>query len=98
MGGDLRVFGRDTLGEARAGYAAAFTENVAREHYVFVSGRWRSIEVRGGPAHLEAYGNGEWRFRIGAGLHHARYVVGLAREDTGAGLSPMYAFTLTSTF
>jgi hypothetical protein len=98
VGGDLRVMGVDTLREVRTGYAAAFTEHVAREHYVFVAGRWKGVEVRGGPAHLQAYGNGEWRFRIGAGLHHARYVVGLGREDSGAGLGPTYSFILTSTF
>ena len=98
FGGDLRIFGTDTLGEARAGYAAAFTEHVAREHYAFLGGRWRAVEVRGGPLYLSAYGGSEWRFRLGAGLHHARYVVGLAREDSGVGLAPMYGFTLTSTF
>jgi hypothetical protein len=96
-GGDLRVVGDDSLREARAGYAAAFTERMASEHYFFASGRWRPVHARGGVAYMSAYGNDEWRFRLGVGLHHARYIVGVAREDSGAGLGATYAFTLTTT-
>jgi hypothetical protein len=98
LGGDLRVVGVDSLEAVRVGYAAAITQRISRDQYAFVAGRWRAVEMRGGALYLSAHGNDEWRFRIGVGLHHARYVVGLAREDTGAGLAPMYAFTLTTIF
>jgi hypothetical protein len=97
LGGDLRLVGSDTLGEARAGYAAAYTERLSREHFVFVGGRYKAGEARVGTMRRSAYGNADWRFRVGIGVHHARYMVGVAREETGAGLRPTYAFTLTST-
>ena len=97
VGGDLRLVGSDTLAEVRGGYAAAFTEQMSREHYVFAAGRYKAVEARGGALRLLAYGNADWRFRVGIGVHRARYMVGVAREETGAGLRPTYAFTLTST-
>jgi hypothetical protein len=97
VGGDLRVAGTDTLREARVGYAAAYTEQLTRESYLFVGGRFKPVEARVGTVRLSAYGNADWRFRVGIGVHHARYMVGVAREETGAGLRPTYAFTLTST-
>ena len=96
-GGDLRLAGPDSLRELRGGYAAAFTEQMSREHYVFTAGRYGSFEGRAGALRLSAYGNADWRFRVGIGLHRARYLVGVAREETGAGLRATYAFTLTST-
>jgi hypothetical protein len=96
-GGDLRVFGSDSSREVRTGYAAAFTEQISQEHYGFVGGRYRAVEARVGALRLDAYGNADWRFRVGVGVHHARYSVGIAREETGAGLRPTYAFTLTTT-
>lgn len=97
VGGDLRVAGSDTLREARAGYAAAYTEQLSREHYAFLGGRFKAVEARVGSIRQSAYGNADWRFRVGIGVHHERYMVGVAREETGAGLRPTYAFTLTST-
>ena len=97
VGADARVAGADTLREARVGYAAAYTEQLSREHYAFIGGRYKAVEARVGSLRLSAYGNADWRFRVGVGVHHARYMVGVAREETGAGLRPTYAFTLTST-
>jgi hypothetical protein len=97
IGGDLRVAGADTLQEVRVGYAGAYTEQLSREHYAFVGGRYRAVEARVGSVRLSAYGNADWRFRVGIGVHHSRYAVGVAREETGAGLRPTYAFTLTTT-
>ena len=96
-GADLRVAGTDSLREARAGYAGAITEQLSREHYVFAAGRYGSVEARAGTLRLSAYGNADWRLRVGVGLHRGRYLVGVAREETGAGLRATYAFTLTST-
>ena len=97
IGGDARLAGSDTLREVRVGYGGAYTEQLSREHYLFASGRFRHVEARVGTIRLSAYGNADWRFRVGIGVHHARYMVGVAREETGAGLRPTYAFTLTST-
>jgi hypothetical protein len=96
-GTDLRVYGPDTLHEARAGYAMAYTEPSSREHYAFVGGRYRAVEGRAGMMQLRAYGEADWRFRMGIGMHHARYFVGIAREESGVGLRATYAFTLTTT-
>ncbi len=96
-GGDVRLAGSDSLRELRGGYAAAFTEQMSREHYAFAAGRYGSVEGRAGALRLSAYGNADWRFRVGIGLHRARYLVAVAREETGAGLRATYAFTLTST-
>ena len=96
-GGDLRLAGTDSLRELRGGYATAFTERMSREHYGFAAGRYGSFEGRAGALRLSAYGNAEWRFRVGIGLHRARYLVAVAREETGAGLRATWAFTLTST-
>jgi hypothetical protein len=96
-GGDLRLVGTDSSRELRGGYAAAFTEHISREHYVFAAGRYGPVEARAGTLHLSAYGNADWRLRVGIGLHRSRYLVGVAREETGAGLRATYAFTLTAT-
>jgi hypothetical protein len=97
VGADLRVYGVDSLREARAGYAMAYTEPTFREHYLFVGGRFRGVEGKTGMVQLRAYGDADWRFRVGVGLHHARYFVGIAREESGVGLRATYAFTLTTT-
>ena len=97
VGGDLRVYGPDSLREARAGYSLAHTERTSREHYLFAGGRYRVFEGRAGMMHHRAYGDTDWRFRVGVGLHRSRYFVGIAREETGVGLRATYAFTLTTT-
>ena len=97
VGGDLRLAGTDSLREVRGGYAGAFTEQMSHEHYIFAAGRQGAVEARAGALRMSAYGNADWRFRVGLGLHRSRYVVGVAREETGAGLRATYAFTLTST-
>lgn len=96
-GGDLRLAGADSLRELRGGYASAFTQQISREHYLFAAGRYGAVEGRTGLLRASAYGNADWRFRVGLGLHRGRYLVAVAREETGAGLRATYAFTLTST-
>jgi hypothetical protein len=96
-GADARVLGVDSLHEARAGYAMAYTEPTSREHYVFLGGRYRAVEAKAGMLQLRGYGAADWRFRLGLGLHRSRYFVGIAREESGVGLRATYAFTLTTT-
>jgi hypothetical protein len=92
---DTRLFGVDSLREARGGYAAAVSTGV-QEHYVFTSGRVDVWELRGGVVGRRAYGHVAWRPRLGVGLHYARWRVGLSREENGAGLGPIYQFMLSS--
>jgi hypothetical protein len=97
LAADARVWGADAHHQLRAGYAFSHTETLAREHYLFASGRWSGLEARGGLVDLRAFGAGTRRLRIGVGLHRARYLVGIAREEGGAGLDPIYQFTLSAT-
>ena len=93
---DVRVLGADERREARAGYAFAYTEGLTREHYGFAAGRHGAWEGRVGVAHVVAYDDRAWRMRLGLGLHYARYVIGIARDENGAGLKPIYQFTLSA--
>ncbi len=95
---DLPVFRRDTTWEWRAGYAMSNTEGHGHDNYVFASGRYRQLDARGGVAESVQFGNTTRRLRLGLALHYARYSVGIAREENGAGLSATYQFALTSVF
>ena len=97
FGADARVWGRDDNHQVRAGYAYAHTEALSREHYVFAAGHWSGLELRGGIAELRSFGAWSRRLRLGVGLHRARYLVALGREESGAGLDPVYQFTLSAT-
>ncbi len=94
LAGDGRIAGTGPRLEARAGYAFSSTEAHAREHYVFTSARSGNWEGRAGLARSFAFGETSSRIRLGLDLHYARYTVGIAREDTGAGLAPTYQFAL----
>ena len=97
LAGDARVWGTGPHQELRAGYAYALTQSLAREHFVFGSARWSGVEGRAGIVSHDAFDSGTRRLRLGIGLHRARYLVGLAREEGGAGLDPIYQFTLSTT-
>jgi hypothetical protein len=97
LAADARAWGADEHHQVRAGYAYGLTESVAREHYLFASGRWDAIEARAGVAEARTFGTETHRLRLGVGLHRARYLVGIAREDGGAGLDAIYQFTLSAT-
>jgi hypothetical protein len=94
---DLRVAGDSAARELRAGYSYLGTENGAREHYGFASGRWGVWEGRAGAARSTFFDQSRWRLRLGVGVYYARYAVGVAREDTGAGLPATYQFSLSAT-
>jgi hypothetical protein len=95
---DARVLGGDSLRQVRAGYAYSHTARLSREHYVSLSGRAGPLEGRLGVARTYAASRGVTRPRLAIGLHHARYVVSVAREESPYGLSPVYHFTLVATF
>jgi hypothetical protein len=94
--GDVRTAGRGPLREVRAGYGYAYAERETFEHYLFASARQGPLEGRGGAVRLVRHGEGEWRLRLGVGVHRGRYVVGVARDESGAGLAPTYQFTLST--
>lgn len=91
---DLRLAGESERREARAGYGLTFAPQSAREHFLFLAGRHGIWEGRAGITRHEAFGSADWRLRLGGGLQYARYTVGVARDDAGAGLSPTYQFVL----
>lgn len=92
---DARLAGRDSIWESRAGLSTSLGDGAAREDYLFTSLRGWRAEVRGGVARHSAYGYRTTRLRLGLGLHVARYSVGIAREESGAGLGASYQFLLT---
>lgn len=92
---EAKIYGPDTLRIARAGYAFGQT-GVADDHYLFVSTRYGAWLGRAGMASTVAYGYSSWRPRLGLGVQHARWTIGFAREENGAGLGPTYQFMLSS--
>jgi len=96
LASDVRLAGADSVREARAGYALSFGDDRGHEHFGSVSGRYGAFEGRAGVARNSAFGHTDWRLRLGLGLHYARYTIGVAREENGAGLPPIYQFTLSA--
>ena len=93
---DARVAGKDSSSEGRLGYGFGYTLRGAREHYGVGTLHMSRVIARAGVAHSREFGESEWRLRLGVGLHYARYILGVAREENGAGLSPTYQFTLSA--
>lgn len=98
VGGDMRMFGRDSLRSGRGGYALSVTQRITREHYFFGSIRYGNLETLGGFARVIAFGQQNSHVRLGVGLHYSRYIVGVGREDNGAGMGSTYQFMLSSIF
>ncbi len=95
-GVDARLFARDSLHQVRGGYELAFGRRADREHYGYASGRYGPWQGNAGAARQVIYGGVNWSFRLGIGLHYARYLVALAREDSDSGLGALYQFTLST--
>ena len=91
---DAPLFRRDTVLEARAGYAVTLVERRTNEHYVFVGATGKRWEARVGLARHESSGESEWSLRVGTGLQYGRYHIGLAREGARDELGGIYQFTL----
>ena len=89
---------RDSTRTVDLGYSFLHTERLGREHYVYGAARWHRLDGRVGIAHHDGMVSTTRRVRLGLGLQYARYLVGLAREESGVGLGASYQFTLTSTF
>lgn len=93
---DLRALGTGPGRELRGGYGYASAGRDDGEHFLFGAGRGGRVEARAGVARITRYGQSQLRLRLGVGVHHARYVVGVARDESGAGLAPTYQFTLST--
>jgi hypothetical protein len=97
VAGDARVTGTDVRHEARLGYGFSYTPYRTREHYYFGSARSGNWEGSAGIGRSITFNQATNRVRLGLDLHYGRYLVGIAREDTGSGLAPTYQFALTAT-
>jgi hypothetical protein len=96
VAGDARVTGTDERHEGRIGYSFSYTSLRTREHYVYGTARSGDWEGNLGLARSITFDAGTTRVRFGIDFHYKRYLVGIAREDTGAGLAPTYQFALTA--
>lgn len=96
LAADGRLMGTDSLRTSRAGLSYTVTDGMPREAFGFVSGRWQRLEGRFGIARTEAYGEYNWRERLGVAFHHRGYVIGVAREEGAGNLSATYQFTLST--
>jgi hypothetical protein len=93
---DGRVVGKGPLREGRVGYSLTLVERRTVEHYFFAGGHEGPWDATAGMLRHESSGESEWSLRIGIGLRHRRYHVGVARDNTRDGIGGIYQFTLTS--
>lgn len=98
MAADARVLGPLAMREARLGYSYNGVNRGAHEQGPYLSGRLDRLEGRAGWFQTSAGARSVSRIRSGLSFHYGRYVVGLAREEGAAGLSPVYQFSLSSIF
>ncbi len=82
--------------DLRAGFSLQRDEGAGNERYLYASGRTGLLEIRGGLVRQQAYGSLTSRLRLGVGLRHAQYIVGIAREDGTSGLGASYQFLLST--
>ena len=93
---DGRVLRGPGSREGRLGYSLTLIERRTVEHYGFAAlneGRWSA--TAGLLRHVSS-GEGDWSLRIGIGLRHKRYHIGVARDGVRDGIGGIYQFTLTS--
>jgi hypothetical protein len=95
---DVPLYRRGTLFVVRGGFAASVTNGRGHEDYFYGALRYAGLEARGGLARTHEFGTTSDHLRLGLDLHYARYVVGIAREQEGAGLGAVYQFMLTAVF
>jgi hypothetical protein len=96
VAGDFRIAGANAVRELRGGYSVSKIVSGAREEFVFLHGRYGIWEGRGGVARDVVHGSQPWRTRLGLAVDVDPYSVGIAREENGAGLEPIYQFTLSA--
>ncbi len=95
---DLPVYHRGSALEVRTGLSASATDSRGTEKYLFGAVRYLGLEARGGLARVDEFGTTSDHVRLGLDLKYARYAIGIAREQEGAGLGAVYQFMLTAVF
>jgi hypothetical protein len=93
---DARVTGTDSLRTSRVGLSVTAADGLSREQFLYGGARWERLEARIGAARTEAFGDTNWRGRVGIAFHHRGYVIGVAREESAGNLAATYQFTLSS--
>jgi hypothetical protein len=94
---DGRVLGRDSTAQLRAEYSYTDAPGLSREHFASTSGRLGRWDGRAGISRTQVAGRWTTRSRLAVGLRYARYVVGVAREESPIGLAAVYHFTFVTT-
>jgi hypothetical protein len=89
---DFPVYRRDSTIVLRIGESIGHTEQRGRESYSFATAKYRQIDLSGGVSRISEFGNASNRWRLGCGVHYASYIVGIGRDDGGAGLGGTYQF------
>ncbi len=84
--------------DLRAGLSWQQDEGGGSDGFVYASGRAGPVDLRGGMARHANLNVTTTRLRLAVGVRHARYHVGVAREDGTAGFGASYQFQLTSVF
>jgi hypothetical protein len=95
---DVPVYRRDSTMQVRGGLAYSMTDGRGSERYVFGAWRYLGLEARAGVAQLNEFGATSNHLRLGMDMQYARYAVGIAREQEGAGLGAVYQFMLSAVF
>ena len=98
VGADMRIGGTNRLRELRGGASLAIAAGGTAEQYLFATGRRGRWEAQAGGARYRGFSDAQWQPRLGIGLHYARYIIGLSREESGAGLDPLYQVMIGSVF
>ncbi len=101
MAGDVRLLGESAESELRLGLAAQGTTRGQRNRTTgevgpVLAGRLGPVEARAALPIARSGSQRVTRVRFALGLHLARFVVGIGREDANVGLGPLYQFTLSS--
>lgn len=84
--------------DLRAGISWQQDEGGGSDGFLYASGRAGPVDLRGGMARHSNLNVTTTRLRLAVGVRHARYHVGVAREDGTAGFGASYQFQLTSVF
>lgn len=94
--GDFAVYTNGT-NELRAGYSFNGVNRGTREQGPYFQGRVERLEASVASLITRTNtGHRVTRVRSGVALRYAKYLVGVGREESVAGLGPLYQFTLSS--
>jgi hypothetical protein len=89
---------RDSTVTTSAGAGWARTSGRADERQLFAATSYRTADATLAVVQTTQFGATRTAMRLGLGLQYARYRIGVAREDGGAGIGASYQFLLSSAF